>query len=311
MGKQLRYGILLEVFGKNTGIIRDVERGLARVGKAAKSLAFGTGGIGGALGRLGLGGLVGGGLFAPLIGAAKLAVGGVLSVFKLGFGAVVGVVRAGISVAGGIIRTGLRALKSVAIVGLGIGAAVAWQIGKGIRENMQLADIRQVLRKLLGAAAKDAEEYARKLSLRTPFTPMQELLGAAGLAAVGLDVKRYLEPISDWAAGAKVPLGQVVELMQRAGSGQFGEAMEGARRALIMHRRDLQPRRRDLQRRRRLHGQAEQFVQQLMSAAMQRFGGMAAQAAEVGSGRGRRSSAPCKTCAYNFQSRGMTDSTAP
>ncbi len=283
MVKQIKYGILLEVFGKNVGIIRDVERVLKRVGRLAKGGLFGTGGFKGALGGLGLGGLVSGGLFGGLIGAAKAAIGGVVGVFRAGIGAVVGIVRAGINIAGGIIRTGIGLVKKAGLLGLGIGAVIGWQLVKGIRENMQLADVRQVLQKLIGGAAKAAEDYARKLSLRTPFTPMQMLLGTAGLETVGLKVQRYLEPIADWAAGAKVPLQQIIELMQRAKTGQFGESMEAARRALIS-RRDLERQGATFNAGGAYQGTPERFVAQLIAAAQARFGGMAAKAAEVGSG---------------------------
>jgi len=263
-------------------------KGMNALARNAKTAFVGKRGI---LGTLGLGGLATGGIFGVLVSGAKVAMSGVLGVVRAGLGIVTGAVRAAINIVTGIVRVGMRvvtgivkgAFKAVATAVLAAGAFTAWQFVKGIRENMKLADIRQVLRKLLGDAAKDAEKYARDLSLRTPFTPMQMLQSTAGLAAIRADYRRFLGDLADWAAGASVPLEQIVTLFQRAYTGQFGEAMEGARRALISMR-DLQREGATFSGQNQFQGTPEQFVGYLMAAVQRRFGGMAATAATVGSG---------------------------
>ena len=163
MGKQIKYGILLEVFGKNTGLIRDVERGLTRVGKAVKGAAFGTGGLKGALGRIGLGGLVSGGLFAPIVGAVKFAVSGALSVLKVGVGAAVGIVRAGVRLVGGIISTGVGLVKT----GLKIAGAVAAGAAAGF----------SLLFRQTARAGDEIAKMAKRTGLSVKFiSEMQDVL---------------------------------------------------------------------------------------------------------------------------------------
>jgi len=252
-------------------------RGLKRLGKTAKASLFGSRGI---MGSLGLGGLATGGIFGAVIGAARTAVGAVLGIVRGAINAAIGIVRAGIRIISGIIRT---VVKVAAGVGLAAGAALGWQLAKGIRENMQLADIRMVLRKLLGDGAKDAEQYARKLSLATPFTPMEMLRATTGLATVRGDYRRFLSDLADWAAGAQVPLEQLVDVFARAKTGQLGEAMEGIRRARLSLL-DLQNVGARFNRQNQFLGTPDQFIGYMMKAARKRYKGMAAAAAEVGSG---------------------------
>lgn len=256
-------------------------KGLQRTLGATNKLAFGRGGL---IGTLGLGGLATGGLFGPVIGAAKLAVSGVVSIVKAGIGAAVSAVKAAVSVVTGLIGSVLRTVKRLVIAGaLGSGALLGYTLIQGIRENMRLADLRQVLRKLLGAAWKDAEQYARQLSLRTPFTPFEMIEAVSGLAAVRLSYREFLRDVADWAAGAHQPLEMVLSVFQRAATGQFGEAMESARRALISMR-DLQAQGAQFAGGNRFTGTPEQFIASLVGAVRARFGGMAEAAAEVGGG---------------------------
>lgn len=252
-------------------------RGIRGLGRTARRSFFGSRGI---LGSFGLGRLATGGIFGAVVGAARAAVGSVLGIVRGGVNLAVGIIRVGVRIIAGILRT---VVKVAAGVGLAAGGLLGWQLVKGIRENMKLADIRMVLRKLLGDAAKDAEQYARQLSLRTPFTPMQMLKATAGLAAVRASYKRFLSDLADWSAGAQVPLEQILTIFQRATTGQFGEAMEGARRALISMR-DLQREGATFTGAGQFKGSPEQFVAYLMAAVQRRFAGMAAAAATVGGG---------------------------
>ena len=208
-----------------------------------------------------------------LLSAAANIAGGIVNIFT-------SMVRRVVSLVG---KLAGKVAKILGGIGIGAGALFVWQFVKGIRENMRLADLRQVLQKLLGDAAKEAERYARKLSLETPFTPEQMIEAVAGIAAVEKRYKRFLENLADWAAGADKPLQQIIEVFQRAQTGQFGEAMEGARRALISLK-DLQKAGLEFGAGNRFQGRPAEFVAGLMRAVEARFGGMAEAAAEVGKG---------------------------
>lgn len=289
MAKTFEFSILAKFRDVASRGLNSLRRNILGVGKAAKTIgggragaALGMGGplVGFLFGGLALGVKVATGLLRGLVTVARSVVGGIVSAFRTLISALASVFRSVVSTISGILRT---LIKVAAGIGLAAGAAIGWQLVKGIRENMQLADIRAVLQKLLGDAAKGAEEFARTLSLTTPFTPMQMLQATAGLAAVEADYRRFLTQLTDWAAGAKRPLDEIVMIFQRAQVGQFGEAMEGARRALISMK-DLQAQGAQFSGGNAFQGTPTEFVNALMGAVQERFGGMAEQAAEVGTG---------------------------
>ncbi len=215
-----------------------------------------------------------------IVGVAANVVGGIINAFgKLiqgiatVFERVVGVVARGLG----------RITKIAGMVAAGTGAVFAWQFIKGIRENMQLADLRQVLRKLLGEGmAKEVERFARKLSLVTPFTPFEMIQASLGVGAVGRDPRKYLTLLADWAAGAKKPLDQVIETFQRVVTGAPG-ARRGIQRLLISIR-DLQREGATFTKAGAFTGTPEEMTAYMMRAVERRFGGMAKAAATVGSG---------------------------
>ena len=219
-------------------------------------------------------------LLQGIVGIAANVVGGIVNAFGKLVAAITRIFTKIVSIAGRILG---KIVGIAAKVGLGVGAVIAWQIVKGIRENMKLADIRQVLKKMLGGAAKAVEAFARKLSLSTPFTPMEMLRSSAGIAAVEKNVKRYLGGIVDWAAGAKIALEEAIGVFQRAKSGQFGESMEGLRRGLIS-RGDMEAAGAKFNKQGSFLGSSVEFIAAMMKVIANRFGGMAKSAAEVGSG---------------------------
>ncbi len=219
-------------------------------------------------------------LLTGLVGMAANVVGGMINAFGRLVAGVASAVGRAVSVAAGILG---RLVKVGAGIGLGVGAVVGWQFVKGLRENMKLADIRQVLKKLLGPLAKDAEEYAIQLSLASAFTPMEVLKATAGIAAVSKEYRKYLGNIVDWAAGSGQKLEEAIGTFQRARSGQKGEAMEGMRRGLIS-RADMEAAGAKFGGGGQFLGTNLEFVEAMMRAIEARFKGMAATAAEVGSG---------------------------
>lgn len=275
MARDIRYGLIVWLRDQASQGLAKLRKRVQAVGQATRTI--GGGGIGGIFTGAAS---VAAGALRGLVGVARSVVGGIIGAFRTLVSAIARIFRAVVRTAAGILR-GL--IKTAAIIAAGIGAVIGWQLVKGIRENMRLADVRQVLRKLLGDAAKDAEQFARQLSLKTPFTPMQMLEATTGLAAVRADYRRFLTDLADWAAGALMPLEEIVRIFQRAQVGQFGEAMEGARRALISMR-DLEREGARFTGANVFQGTPEQFVNALMAAVQRRFGGMAEQAAQVGTG---------------------------
>jgi len=289
MAKEFKFSILASFRDAASAGLNKLRRGLLDVGKTAGNI--GGGRVGAALAQGGpitgflFGGLAAGvkvatGLLKGLVGVARGVVGGIVSAFRTLISTLASVFRSVVSTVSDILR-GL--VKTAAVIGIGIGAAIGWQIVKGIKDNMQLADIRAVLRRLLGDAAAEAERYAEALSLKTPFTPMQMVQAVVGLAAVQADYRRFLGDLADWAAGAQRPLEEIVMIFQRAQVGQFGEAMEGARRALISMK-DLQAQGATFAGGGMFQGSPQEFVNALMGAVRTRFRGMAGQAATEGSG---------------------------
>ncbi|NLE67068.1 MAG: hypothetical protein GX608_06565, partial [Lentisphaerae bacterium] len=289
MAKEFTFSILAKFRDAATTGLNKLRRGLLSVDKTVQTI--GSGRVGAALaqggpitgflfGGLALGVKVASGLLRGLVSVATSVVGGIVSAFRTLITTLASVFRSVVSTVSEILR-GL--VKTAAVIGIGIGAALAWQIVKGIKENMHLADVRAVLRRLLGDAAAEAERYAEELSLKTPFTPMQMVQAVVGLAAVQADYKRFLTDLADWAAGAQKPLEEIIMIFQRAQVGQFGEAMEGARRALISMK-DLQAAGGKFDAGGAFRGTADEFVNALMRAVRGRFGGVAEQAATEGSG---------------------------
>lgn len=240
----------------------------------------------GAFARLvpGIGGVISGvvgsaaSVFEGLVGIVGNIAGAMVNAFGAILKGFVGIAEKVV----GAVGSALGKLAKVAgAIGLGTGAVLAWQMIKGIKENMNLADLRVALKKLLGAAWKEAEDYARKLSLKTPFTPIEMIETTKGIAAVGRDYRKWLGLIADWAAAANKPLEQVLETFQRAATGMTGRAMMGARRLLIS-RKDLEALGAEFNKQGSYIG--ENFVVALMAAVQRKFGGMSKEAAKVGKG---------------------------
>jgi hypothetical protein len=289
MAREFEFSILAKFRDLASRGLNALRKDILGLGKAASTI--GGGRVGGALamggpltgflfGGLALGVKVATGLLRGLVSVAQSVVGGIISAFRALISALASIFRSVVSVVSGLL-SGL--VKTAGLIGLGMGAAIAWQLVKGIKENMQLADLRAVLQQLLGPAAAEAEKFARRLSLTTPFTPKQMIEAVAGIAAVQADYRKFLTDLADWAAGAKMPLEEIVRIFQRAAVGQFGEAMEGARRALISMR-DLQAQGAKFGGGGAFQGTPQEFLAALMGAVHVRFGGMAAKAAEIGTG---------------------------
>jgi len=227
-------------------------------------------------------GVVGGAanILQGLVGIAANVVGGIINALGRLVSAAARIFERVVRAAGRILG---RIVKVAAGVGLAAGAVLGWQMLKGIRENMRLADWRQVLAKVYGDGAKAAERFARDLSLQTPFTPMQALEAVAGLGAAGVDYKKYMGIAADWAAGAKRDLGEIIMIFQRIKAGQFGEALEGARRGLISAA-DLRGVGIKFDKQGRALATPMELMAGLAKVVEKRFDGMAEAASKVGSG---------------------------
>ena len=291
--KNFLFSIIANFRNKASAGLNKLRKDILGVGKAAKTVGGGS-----MLGALAGGGPIAGFLMAGLTGVvsaaravARLAVRAVTSVIRGAVGlikaavgmlvkAATAVVRLGVRTITGVIRAGLKA----GLVGIAAaGALIGWTLVKGIGENLDLDDVRARLKLLIGDAARDVEEFARTLSLRSKYTPMAMLNAAVAIEAVGASSKRYLKDLADWASGAGKPLEQLVELFQRAKTGQFGEAMEGARRALISIK-DMQREGATFNAGNAFQGSPDQFLGYLLAAARRRFEGMGEAAARVGKG---------------------------
>jgi len=236
-------------------------------------------------------------------------VGGVLnSVVRSAANILQGLVTVAANVVGGIINAFGKLLRSVAaifgrmvgIIGrilgrigkiaggifLGIGAVSAWQFIKGLRENMGLADLRAIMKKIFGPIAKKMEDMARAVSLKTPFTPTELIRTVVTLGAARVKVRKYLGDVLDLAAGTKglgIRLEDVVRVFARLRAGTFGEAFERLREMTIS-RMELEKVGLAFGKSGAFLGTPMQAIAGVVEVIRQRFHGMAEEAAEVGSG---------------------------
>ncbi len=237
----------------------------------------------------GIGGILGGvvstgaNILQGLVGIAANVVGGIVNALGKLVAAAARIFTRMVAVAGRILG---KLVKVAAGIGLAVGAVLGWQMIKGIRENMQLADIRAVMQKTFGPLAAEMEKLARTLSLATPFTPMEVLRTVTTLGAARVEVKKYIGDVLDLAAATKglgIRLEDVARVFARVRSGSFGEAFERLREMTIS-RPELEAAGLTFSKAGQFMGTPDEALRGIAKVIRSRFANMARQAAEVGSG---------------------------
>jgi len=237
-----------------------------------------------------------GGVFSGVVGAGANILSGLVGVVANIVGSItnafVGLVRGVarvfqriVSIAGRILG---RIVGIAAKVGLGAGVVLGYTLFKGIKDNVQLADLRAVMRKVFKGAASEYEELARRLSLTTPYTPMEAIRSVVSLGAGAVDVKEYINDVFDLAAATKglgVRLKDVVNVFVRLKAGGFGEAFARLRESMTISRIDLEKTGGlKFNKSGAFQGTPDEAIAGVVKVIRARFGGMAKEAATVGSG---------------------------
>lgn len=179
------------------------------------------------------GGIVGGvaNILSGLIGIAANIAGMVVNVMAAALSRLIGAVEWIVGAVAGVLG---KLLKTAAVVGLGVGAAIGFALYKGVQENFKEAQLKAILKRRLGAGMQAAWAEVERIKGASPFGE-EELAGAVTTLARG-DLKapaQYLQVIADTATGAKMGLEEVATLFLKIASGEKG-AGEAQRTMKIM-----------------------------------------------------------------------------
>lgn len=193
------------------GFLSDLIKGAAglallpvRILNAFASLIPGVGGI--------ISGVVGtvANILQGVIGIVANIAGAVLNVVVGLVQKIIGIVESIIGTIAGILG---KLVKVAAVVGLGVGAALAYAMFRGIQRNWKEAQLKAVLARRLGAAWKGAWAEVERVATATPFGVDEIAQALVTLQRADIQQPaRYLETLADAAVGAGVSLSELAEL---------------------------------------------------------------------------------------------------
>jgi|GEM_PF-3957198 len=242
------------------------------------------------------------GVFGRVVSTGAAILGGLVNVVANIAGKilnlVLGLVQGIISAITGLIQRVIGAISGLVSrvagaaskVGLVIGGILGYGIYKGVRANLELADMRTLMKKVFGAAATEYEALARRLSLATPFTPTEAIRTVVSLGAGKVDVRKYINDVFDLAAATKglgVRLEDVVNVFIRLRSGGYGEAFARLRESMTISQEDLvKIGGLRFSKSNQYQGSAQAAIEGVVKVIRKRYGGQASQQAEGGTGIG-------------------------